>query len=1262
MKQISLAFSIFASAAASCFAGASAYQDLVLQAQPVGYWRLGEVSSAIPLATNAGVTAPNNNGTFSGVVPGQPGALAGDTDAAVATVAAQSAAVLVPYSAELNINGPFTVEVWAKPTNAVASGSFVSPFASLRRSSPAAEGWILYQAYNGWNFRVGDSVNNYTGDITGGSVVLNAWQHLAGVYDGGGITLYVNGQQVATVSVSSFAPNPSVALGIGARGDSSFFFDGAVDEAAIYAEALSAERILAHYNNGMNAARAIPYAEEILSDTPIAYYRLNEPAAGSAVNLGSLAAAGNGVFLGQPALGQTGALLEDPDTAAGFSGASQKVDVPYAASLNNSNAFSFECWAKVLGGAGNYRSPLTSRDDIPQRGYIIYAGAENTWQFWSGTGAGWHNIAGPAVVEGEWTHLVGTYDGQYKSFYVNGVLLDSVAATISPNTQRPLRIGGGSTESTGNFFFNGDIDEVAVYDTVLTSHQIYERFLTGSGAAPAEVGIEILAQPEGTTQFEGATVTLAVRVRGATPFNFQWYRLGGAITDATNATLVLANAQVDDTDDYWVEIDNGAGLATSTTVSVLIESTQPPTITAEPQSASVYQGGRPTFSVTATGSISLTYQWNHNNVAIPGATNATLTIAEAKTTDAGEYQVVVTSAAGSTPSAIATLEILVPEVNTYSAFVMADRPVAYWRLNELAGEVANDYSGGHQGAYLGVILDQPGVIADDFDTAALFDGASGKVEVPYSPDINPAVFTVECWAKVLGGAGGYRSPLTSRDDTPSGNGHGFIFYAAADNSWQLWTGTGNTASPWAMVTGPAIVEGEWAHLVAVYDGTNQSFYVNGVLAGRTATTVMVNTARMLRIGAGQTENPTGTFFFNGLIDEVAIYDTPLTANRVALHYAGSYGVTTPPAITQQPVSQSVLPGGTVTLSANAVGSLPLSVHWELNGVMIPNATNLTLVLTNVQLSDSGDYQLVASNIVSIAGSDVATITVINVANMPYNEAVYEDNPVGYWRLGDSGDTAMDEMVLHDGTYMNGVTLGLAGAIPGDENTAAGFTAGGQNKIEMPYSPDLNPDQFTIECWAKVTGAAGNYRSPITSRDDYPQRGYLIYAAANNQWEFWSGTGQQVGWSMISGPSVVLNEWAHLVGTYDGTEKRFYVNGELIGSQTVFIAPNTARVLRIGGGATDLDTGNFFFEGAIDEVAIYPMALSQERILVHYAIGAKQSPQLAITRAGGVVTITWSHGKLQSADAVGGPYTDVSNASSPYTLTNPAGAKFFRAAW
>jgi hypothetical protein len=1227
------------------------YPALVLHDAPVAYWRLGEsFVSAQDVALNLGLQGAAQNGAYVGVpAHGQPGALVGSGNTAT-RFDGTSQGTTIPYSVDLN-TASFTAEAWVKPEVAL-SGALTCPFASAYRPTGIAQGWIFYQTPTNWNFRMGDGVNWGVNVYSAAAPVPGQWYYLAATFDGSTASFFVNGELAATAGFSAYVPNASAALGIGMRGDSTFLFTGTVDEAAVYPTVLLPDEILGHYQNGINASPSPAYDTLVLGAGPNGYWRLDDPALPVAANLGSLGAAANGVYVNGVTSDQAGAIPDDTDTAIAFDGANGKVDVPFNAAMNSTN-YSFECWAMVTGGSGNYRSPITSRDDGPQRGFIIYATPGNQWEFWSGTGSAWDGLGGGAVTDNQWTHLVGTYDGAVKRFYVNGVLMATNTSAFLPNTARGLRIGGGATEGTGNYFFNGVVDEVAVYDRALSLEEIDAHYYFVSPAPPM-----IVQDIQGVTAFEGARVTVPVVAVGSPPLRYQWFFFGSPLPTQTNATLVLPSATTAQSGSYYVEVSNDLGGPVQSSVAEIdILPTEVPTITQDPQSLSLYAGGRAEFAVVASGGSRLTYQWQHNQQNLLNQTNATLILPGVTQLDAGDYWAIVGNAAGLNTSAVATLTVIVPTPGTYAAIVAADHPVSYWRLDEADGTIGYDVYGGHNGTYSGTVtLNAPGALTDDLDTAATFDGASGtKLEVPYSPTLNPSVFSIECWANVSGGDGNYRSPLTSRADSPT---RGFIFYASGGNHWEFWNGTGGAAGTWSVITGPAVVDAQWVHLVGTYDGTNKSFYVNGVLAGVAQVSFAPNNEKPLRIGAGATDDPVGNFFFPGTVDEVAVYDTVLSAQRVSDHYAASLGPSTPPTISTDPVSITVLPGDTATFTVGAVGSTPLTYRWQFGGADLPGQTNSTLTLTGVTSANAGEYQVIVANLAGEATSGIAVLTVATVKDVPYSQAVVADGPVSYWRLGEtSGTVAADEMGLYPGQYMNDVALGVPGAIPGDSDPAASFLAGQHTKVEVPFAADLNPAQFSLELWAKVTGGAGNYRSPFSSRDDLPQRGFIIYAAAGNTWEFWSGKGDSSGWDTIVGPTVQLGSWVYLVATYDGTTKRFFVNGRQVGTSTGAFGQNTAQVTRIGGGATENADGSFFFEGSIDEVALYASALDPAIIMAHYALGTR--PTLVATLSGSDVVLTWTTGRvLQQADTLAGPWTAVTGATSPWTV-KPEAKKFYR---
>ena len=113
---------------------------------------------------------------------------------------------------------------------------------------------------------------------------------------------------------------------------------------------------------------------------------------------------------------------------------------------------------------------------------------------------------------------------------------------------------------------------------------------------------------------------------------------------------------------YTVVVTNTAGSVTSAVavLTVLV----PPSITAQPTNLSVVGGANASFSVTASGTAPLSYQWQFNGAGLAGATGTSLTLASVQPTNGGSYTVVVTNTAGSVTSAVAVLTVLVPPAIT----------------------------------------------------------------------------------------------------------------------------------------------------------------------------------------------------------------------------------------------------------------------------------------------------------------------------------------------------------------------------------------------------------------------------------------------------------------------------------------------------------------------------------------------------------------------------------------------------------------------
>jgi hypothetical protein len=179
----------------------------------------------------------------------------------------------------------------------------------------------------------------------------------------------------------------------------------------------------------------------------------------------------------------------------------------------------------------------------------------------------------------------------------------------------------------------------------------------------------ITTQPQSQTNYVGTDAIFSVTATGTEPLNYQWQHYAVRLANKTNATLLLTNVQSRDAGNYSVVVTNVEGVVTSAvaTLSVLV----PPTISSlrlsgQPQTGydsfhpyatfSVSPGANVTFTVAASGTMPIAYQWQFNQSDLPGQTNRTLVFAGVQLTNAGDYTVVVTNVAGAT-SQVATLTV-----------------------------------------------------------------------------------------------------------------------------------------------------------------------------------------------------------------------------------------------------------------------------------------------------------------------------------------------------------------------------------------------------------------------------------------------------------------------------------------------------------------------------------------------------------------------------------------------------------------------------
>ncbi|KPA09736.1 secreted protein containing LamG-like jellyroll fold domain protein, partial [Candidatus Magnetomorum sp. HK-1] len=275
------------------------------------------------------------------------------------------------------------------------------------------------------------------------------------------------------------------------------------------------------------------------------------------------------------------------------------------------------------------------------------------------------------------------------------------------------------------------------------------------------------------------------------------------------------------------------------------------------------------------------------------------------------------------------------------------------------------------------------------------------VEVAYNSDMNPSIFTISCWAKVIGGENTWRTVVGSRDPNSIS---GYMIYAGAHNKWQFTIANGNWIS---LLSNDIIQINQWYHLAGVYDGNKAFFYIDGQLVKQLTATFVTNSNRPFRIGS-QSDTAEALLLFNGQIDEMRLWRVALTAaqiqnNKNKILYGTETGLVAYYNFDQ--TSGTTLKDHS---NNNHDGTLMSTPTWDTSGItldqptittisasQIPGSTNATLTgsinpnnytLTDIRFeygTTSGQYHHNTVAIpATVSGTNLISITGLTDSLMP----------------------------------------------------------------------------------------------------------------------------------------------------------------------------------------------------------------------------------------------------------------------------------------
>ena len=203
--------------------------------------------------------------------------------------------------------------------------------------------------------------------------------------------------------------------------------------------------------------------------------------------------------------------------------------------------------------------------------------------------------------------------------------------------------------------------------------------VSGVNGPTSPIAPSIATQPSNQTVTAGQTATFTVVANGTAPLTYQWQKNGANIAGATSASYTTSATTTSDSGSTFdVVVSNSAGTAASNSATLTVNAAPvAPTITTQPSNQTVTAGQTATFSVAASGTAPLSYQWNKNGAPISGTSSSSYTTPTTTTSDNGAlFTVVLSNAIGSVTSNAATLN-----VNAVSATVQVTTtqlPGATW--------------------------------------------------------------------------------------------------------------------------------------------------------------------------------------------------------------------------------------------------------------------------------------------------------------------------------------------------------------------------------------------------------------------------------------------------------------------------------------------------------------------------------------------------------------------------------------------------------
>jgi hypothetical protein len=560
------------SAAVTGVTTAPAYQQSVDADNPTFFWRLNEASG--PAAADSSDSL--QGGIYSGSVSyRQAGQVAGNSG-----IATDGSTAFVSSSSKFPTPNAFSVEAWFRTTS--SNGGKIIGFGDRQlgydfSGNPAQSGQYDKQVYmlNDGRLRFGVWVGFADTLTSTASYNDGQYHHVVGTLGAGGMALYVDGARVArNGETNSHHYDGYWRVGgdnLGGWPDqpNSNFFQGTIDDVAVYPTALARARVVDHFVASGRAAppSVVPadtYGAAVFNDSPVAYWRLDETSGSTAADTSD---SGNtGQYIGGVTPGAAGALSGGFGNAATFDGSTG--NVASSSSTGGPSTFSTELWFKTTTTRGGKLIGFGNSQTGNSGAYDKHVWMTDSGRLEFGVYNGSFDIVRSAAGQndGSWHHVVATQDSSGMKLYLDDALVDSNGVTTNQGYGGYWRVGGDNLafwpDRPTSDWFAGTIDEVAVYANALTATQVDNHYHASGRSGPDLLAPDtaITSPPDGATIEAGSTTVEAnasdnvgvtgvdLQVDGSTvdsdataPYSFTWTATEGDHTLRTVAHDAAGN-------------------------------------------------------------------------------------------------------------------------------------------------------------------------------------------------------------------------------------------------------------------------------------------------------------------------------------------------------------------------------------------------------------------------------------------------------------------------------------------------------------------------------------------------------------------------------------------------------------------------------------------------------------------------------------------------------------------------------------------------